>query len=139
MARPKEAVTRSCCHLISVRVATALLVVVIAASTYFMLTWYVGGHLLMKFIERYDVAFLGVHIDLDRLQLDPFKGVVTAAGLKVSNPSGGGRLLTVASISLDVDLGKFLWTLGNRLEVNSLLVEGLAVVYEQSSSSSNVG
>jgi hypothetical protein len=99
-----------------------------------------AGDVLKHIIETYDVAFLGVQVQLDQLEVYPFTGIVSAGGLTIFNPPGWetSHLLSASSIYLNLNIASLLSSLGSNIDVEDLSVSGVDVVFEKSLHTSNV-
>jgi len=140
----KPASTCSCWYCSSITICSLLFV----ASVLLLLALLFSGRFLKQMIEHYDVAFLGVQVHLNELDVNPFAGVVSAEGLTIFNPSGWktDHLLTASSIYIKLNMLDLMYSLVDKMVVKSmlsvdveeLLVKGVNVVYEKSLHTSNV-
>lgn len=126
-------------HSILQKVIVCLLVMLVLCAI-FLLVDYFAGVVLQKLISTYSVALLGVDISLQELRLNPFHGRIYATGLEISNPPGyRSDFLAVANmLYFEVSMVELIFSLARHIRVDSLVVSGVRINYEQSFNSSNI-
>jgi len=91
-------------------------------------------------VESVDRWLLGVDIHIAAARLSLCQGFVNLVDVVVDNPPGyeTPHLLRVKTISLHINLWGIIWSLGNRIEIKAIILKHLDVVYEKTSTGSNV-
>jgi len=135
----KDDVGLSRCHSYMQK-ATIVLLVMVGVCALILLIQYWAGAVVHMLIDKYSVAFLGVPIHLDRLQVNPFTGRVLATGIKLGNPPGfkTEQLAVADTVYGDVDMFPLVFSLAHRIPIDALIVKGAFVNYEKTMSTSNI-
>mmetsp|Transcript_52289 Transcript_52289/g.150618 ORF Transcript_52289/g.150618 Transcript_52289/m.150618 type:complete len:401 (-) Transcript_52289:113-1315(-) len=126
----------------SVPLRIALLVAILAGlvTTGILLLHFCAGAVLQSCISSFDTSFLGTTVEIDHLDLHPFRGLLTINGLTVRNPQGyrSEYLLRADRVLIDLDTLPLMLSLGHSINVNSLSLQGASIFYEQALTTSNV-
>jgi hypothetical protein len=91
-------------------------------------------------IESADKALLGVDVDVGAARLDLCRGFVNLADVVVHNPEGYATpyLISVGKVVLKLNMMGLVKSLGKLIEVEALILSHVDIIFEKSSSSSNV-
>merc|ERR1719453_733177 len=91
-------------------------------------------------IEAADKAVLGVDVDVGAARLDLCRGFVNLADVVVHNPEGyvTPYLMSVGKIVLKLNIMGLVKSLGKLIEVQAIILNKVDIIFEKSSSSSNV-
>jgi len=98
------------------------------------------GSLVQRLIAHFDTAALGVHVELESVQLDPIYGNIQVHNLTVANPSGyhSPYLLHAEHVVVDIDVERLMLSLGSHVDVQELTFNGVDVIFEKSLTTSNL-
>lgn len=118
----------------------ALLVICGLLAAGFFSLWYLSGAMIKEAIEHFDVSFLGVDILMESLDVNVFTGKVKLNGISIHNPGGYATvwLLKADAIKIDLLPSSLIFSFGKHVVCNSVLVDGISVIYERSWTSSNL-
>mmetsp|Transcript_51039 Transcript_51039/g.131576 ORF Transcript_51039/g.131576 Transcript_51039/m.131576 type:complete len:390 (+) Transcript_51039:163-1332(+) len=120
------------------RMLVALTIFGTVAAAVALLVWYFAGAILLRMIEHYDVNFLHADVHMDRLTVNPYKGLVDATDIVVGNPGIGfyksPHLAKAGSIFVDLDMGTLIRSFGKHIVVEKLIIGNVSVIYEPSMS-----
>merc|ERR1719316_904399 len=91
-------------------------------------------------IESVDRIILGVDVEIGAARLSICRGFVNLADVVVQNPEGYKTpyLLSVGKVVVKLCMSKLLWSLGKVVEIEALILSNVDIIFEKSSSSSNV-
>lgn len=98
------------------------------------------GSLVKKILARFDSSKLGVKTSSASLKIVAKNGTIEIQDLFLYNPDGyvSDYLLRVKKVHITIDMKALVRSLGKKLEVKVLEVEGLEVIYETHLCSSNL-
>jgi len=91
-------------------------------------------------IESVDRILLGVDVEIGAARLSICQGFVNLANVVVQNPDGYKTpyLLSVGKVVVKLAMCKLLCSLGKVVEIEALILSNVDIIFEKSSSSSNV-
>jgi len=91
-------------------------------------------------IETYDTAVIGVDVEIGKLSVNPFEGVIIADGLTIDNPKGykSDYLLNAKLVHIDFDMKSLIFSGFSQCKVQKFVLQRVDIIYEKTWSSSNV-
>jgi len=125
---------------VALRVALVVAVVGSLVAAAVLLLHFYAGVVLQRCIQHFDVSFLGTKIEIEHLDLHPFRGILTITGLTVRNPEGykSDYLLQAEQVKVDLGTVPLLLSLGHSVNINTLTLKGASIFYERALTTSNV-
>mmetsp|Transcript_124391 Transcript_124391/g.265069 ORF Transcript_124391/g.265069 Transcript_124391/m.265069 type:complete len:450 (+) Transcript_124391:193-1542(+) len=91
-------------------------------------------------VDRFDRSFLGVDISIGELRVDACAGLVEIKHLTIGNPVGyrSKHFFRSEKIAISINMGRYILSLGKRIEVMTAVLRGTEVIYEKTWLSSNI-
>jgi hypothetical protein len=98
------------------------------------------GKTIQAGIERYDQHYLGVNVNIGKLEVDAAHGNINVEEVLVENPPGyhSPHFVTIKKVTLDLDMGKTLSSLGRKIVIDEATLSGVDLIYEKSFTTSNI-
>jgi len=122
------------------RITVGMLLSIVTLVLGYLALSYSSGVLLKHFVEKFDMAFLGVHVTMQEVDLNPFTGALSIEALEVSNPAGyhTDHLLRAKSLFVNINMLPLVLSLFNHIEVDAIKLSGVHAIYERALTTSNV-
>jgi hypothetical protein len=118
-------------------IETIILVIIVVVAVLLLAFDLFGGSIIKSGIEVAGTKALGVGVDVGSLSLSIFRGRVAIKGLDVENPAGYEQkyLLQMGKGEVQTSLSSLL---GNRIEINSIVLDGITLAIEQKGMDNNL-